>query len=75
MTPTIRETNHTRALLCRLAACEIDNETHSAANLRRMLRDLGVDEAQIARAVAVVKDALAQTCRQASQEAPGHTEV
>lgn len=48
---------HTRALLCRLAACEIDNETHSAANLRRTLRDLGMDEAAIARAVARIREA------------------
>lgn len=51
-------TPHTRALLCRLAACEIDNETHSAVALRLMLRDLGLDEAQIARAVARIREAI-----------------
>ena len=48
-------TSHTRALLCRLVACEIDGETHSAANLRRALRDAGLSEATIERAVARIR--------------------
>lgn len=59
MTMTIARTDaHTRALLCRLAACEIDGEAHSAANLRRTLRDLGMADAAIDVAVARVREAV-----------------
>jgi hypothetical protein len=46
---------HTRALLCRLAACEIDQETHSAVALRQHLRDAGLSDAAIDAAVARVR--------------------